>query len=106
MGNMAYRVVVDPEAYLEIVDGIEWYNKAQAGLGYKFYKQIQAVFKIIRKNPFAYGIRYKSARTAVVKKFPFLIHYFIEVEAKTIVVSSVLHTSRYPKHLDGLLNEP
>ena len=94
---MAYKIVIDPTASLDIVESIEWYNKARSGLGIKFYKQVQAVFKTIRKNPLAFAIRYKSSHTATVKKFPFMMHYFVDAEKSTVVVTSVLHTSRDPK---------
>lgn len=97
---MAYKIIVDPSAGLDIFESIEWYNKAQPGLGIKFYKQVQTVFKLIRKNPSAFAIRYKTNHTAIVKKFPFLVHYFIDNEKKSIVVTSVLHTSRDPKMWD------
>lgn len=94
---MAYKIIVDPTAGLDIIESIEWYNKAQPGLGIKFYKQVLAVFKTIRKNPLAFAIRYKTCHTANVKKFPFMVHYFIDDPKKIIVVTSVLHTSRDPK---------
>jgi hypothetical protein len=67
---MAYKIIVDPTAGLDIIESIEWYNKAQPNLGIKFYKQVQAVFKTIRKNPSAFAIRYKINHTATVKKVP------------------------------------
>jgi mRNA-degrading endonuclease RelE of RelBE toxin-antitoxin system len=93
---MAYKIIVDPTAGIDINENIDWYNKVQPGLGLKFYKQIQAIFKTIRKNPHAFYIRYKTSHTATIKKFPFMVHYFIDDEIKTIVVTSVLHTSRDP----------
>jgi len=57
---MVYKVIVDPVAILYITESIEWYNKAQAGLGIKFYKQVQAILKTIRKNPFIFALRYKT----------------------------------------------
>jgi plasmid stabilization system protein ParE len=94
---MAYKIVVDPNVNLDIIASIEWYNKAQPGLGIKFYKQVQSVFKSIRKNPFAFALRYKTTRTAIVLNFPFMVHYFIDDTRNTIVVTSVLHTSRDSK---------
>jgi mRNA-degrading endonuclease RelE of RelBE toxin-antitoxin system len=94
---MAYKIIVDPTASLDITESMDWYNKAQSGLGIKFYKQVQAVFKTLRKNPSAFAIRYKDSHTATVKQFPFMVHYFVDAEKNTIVVTSVLHTSRDPK---------
>lgn len=58
---MAYNIIVDPVANLEIVEHIDWYNKARPGLGMKFYKQIQVIFKSLRKNPFAFAVRINQA---------------------------------------------
>ena len=94
---MAYRLIVDPIVNLDLIDTIDWYNKAQPGVGIKFFKQVQVVFKRLQKNPLAFSIRYKTNRTALVKKFPYMIHYFVDNENRNVVVISVLHTSRDPK---------
>jgi mRNA-degrading endonuclease RelE of RelBE toxin-antitoxin system len=94
---MAYEIIVDPIVNLDIIEYIDWYNKAQPGLGIKFYKQVQFIFKILHKNPFAFPVRYKASHSALVKKFPYLIHYFVDKENSIVIVTSVLHTSRDPK---------
>jgi plasmid stabilization system protein ParE len=97
---MVYEIIVDPAASLDITESIDWYNKAQTDLGLRFYKQVQATINSIHKNPFAFAVRYKTTRTALVKKFPYLVHYFVDAEKNLIVVTSVLHTSRDPKLWD------
>ena len=94
---MAYKVIIDPVANLDIINNIEWYNKVQSGLGSKFFKQVQIVIKNLRKNPFLFAIRYKNSHTALVKKFPHMVHYFVDIENNMVVITSVLHTSRDPK---------
>jgi hypothetical protein len=94
---MAYKIIVDPTANLDIIESMDWYNKEQPGLGIKFYKQVQAVLKYIRKNPFSFTIRYKTSHTALVDKFPYMVHYFVDTQTKTIIITSILHTSRDPK---------
>lgn len=93
---MAYNIVVDPNAISDITESIDWYNNTVPGLGLKYYKQLQFVFKTISKNPYLFSVRYKNHRTAVVKKFPHMVHYFIDTEKDLVVVTSVLHTSRKP----------
>jgi hypothetical protein len=94
---MGYKIVIDPVAIQDITECIEWYNNILPGLGVKFYKHVQSVFKIILRNPHAFPIRYKTSHTAMVRKFPFMVHYFVDVEKNTIVITSVLHTSRNPE---------
>jgi toxin ParE1/3/4 len=91
---LAYRIIVDPAVRLDIIENIEWYNKAQPGLGIKFYQQVQAVFKTICKNPHAFAIRYKTFHTATVRKFPFMVHYFIDDERNIVVVTSTSYQPR------------
>lgn len=97
---MAYKIIVDPNAKRDIVESIDWYNKAREGLGFRFYEQVQATFKKIQNNPNSFVVRYKTSHTAIVKKFPFLVHYFIDSEIETIIVVAVLHTSRDPNIWD------
>lgn len=102
---MAYKVVVSPAASHEIIESIGWYNKARSGLGLKFYKQIQDVFSRISHHPHAYAMRYKNHRTVVLTKFPFMVHYFVDDEKKTVIVTAVLHTSRDPNKWDETRQE-
>jgi mRNA-degrading endonuclease RelE of RelBE toxin-antitoxin system len=94
---MAYKVILDPAVSHDIEESIEWYNSVQPGLGIKFYRQVGIAIKTLQKNPFGFAIRYKSSRTALVKKFPFMIHFFVDTEKEIIVVTAILHTSRNPE---------
>ena len=87
---MAYKIIVDPAANLDIIESMDWYNKEQPELGIKFYKQVQTVLKYIRKNPFSFTIRYKTSHTALVDKFPYMVHYFVDTQTKTIIITSIL----------------
>jgi len=44
-------------------------------------------------------------RTVTLEKFPFLIHYYIDIENKKVVVLGVIHTSRNPELWEDRLNE-
>jgi mRNA-degrading endonuclease RelE of RelBE toxin-antitoxin system len=72
-------------------------HHAQAELGLRFYKHLQASLLRIKKHPLAFALRYKTNRTARVNKFPYMVHYFVGTEKKIIVVTAVLHTSRDSK---------
>ena len=59
----------------------------------KFVKK----FILSGKNPKASNVRYDDVRTAILNMFPFMVHFTIDKENKTIVISAVLHTSRNPE---------
>ncbi len=59
--------------------------------------EVKTLLEIIQKNPTAFPQRYKFYHTALLRKFPFMIHYAVNEEKLGIAIISVLHTSRDPK---------
>jgi mRNA-degrading endonuclease RelE of RelBE toxin-antitoxin system len=94
---MNYSIVILPSAKDDLRESGIWYNNVKMGLGKKMIEKIQKTLFVIKDNPFLYQIRYKDIRTATVKQFPFLIHYTVNQKNKTVVVLSILHTSRNPR---------
>ncbi len=91
-----YKAIILPLAKDDIKEAAFWYNKQQAGLGKCFTAEVREKVHFIRQNPNAVNIRYNTVRTAVLDVFPFMVHYIIDENNKTIIVSAVLHTSRNP----------
>ncbi len=94
---MSYKIKLKAEAKLDIQETIAWYDEQQAKLGTRFYKTIQDTFKQLKENPYLNAIRYKNIRTAIVKKYPFMVHYFVNEDNKIVVVLAVFHTSSNPQ---------
>lgn len=92
---MSYNLIIKEEADLDIITSYLWYEEQRIGLGEEFLEEIEEYLKIISINPYLYEIKYKEQRTAVIKRFPFVIVY--EIEATEIIVYAVFHTSRNPK---------
>ena len=97
---MIFEVVIEPRAILDIQDAVDYYESKQSGLGEHFYQVIDDHLEILTKNPF-FQIRYKDYHGVPMKKFPFIIFYFIDGKLKTIYILSVFNTalnpSKYPK---------
>ena len=93
---MAYKISINPSARLDIIETIDWYNEQQANLGFRFYKNIQETIKRIRKNPLECAVRYKTIRTAIVKKFPYMLHYKVSQEFETIAVLAIISMYQNP----------
>ncbi len=92
-----YKAIILPAAREDIREAAIWYNRQQNDLGKKFIAEVRNMVLHIRRNPKASNIRYSNIRTAVLSVFPFMVHYSIEENEKTIIVVAVLHTSRNPK---------
>ncbi len=54
---MAFKIKIEPEAYQDIQEGIDWYNRQQPGLGRKFHAELKTSFKKLKTNPF-FSFRY------------------------------------------------
>lgn len=70
-----YKVVLKSNAQADIKDTIAWYDLQKKGLGKTFYTYVIKKIKQLQSFPFSTENRYNNVRTAVVEKFPFLIHY-------------------------------
>ena len=92
---MKYRLIVKPPAELDINEAAQWYDSKRAGLGEQFIHAVEEKLLLIEDNPNLYQVRYKATRLALIKRFPFAIHYTIEQEV--VYVLAVLSTSRNPK---------
>jgi plasmid stabilization system protein ParE len=92
-----YKVNIDPEALKDIQQITNWYNDAQTTYGKKF--QITAIKQIdsLSKNPQVYAIRYKEIRCMLIKKFPYMVHFYINEENGIVEVLAVISTHRNPK---------
>ena len=92
-----YRISIDIEAVQDIQDATDWYNEQHPGLGRHFQKQVKTQVNSLKKNARGYAIRYENVRFALIKKFPFLVHFVLNENQKIVEVIAVLHTSRNPR---------
>lgn len=91
------KLIVSPLAEMDLKEAYQWYELNKVGLGNLFLKAVKDKLQRITLNPHQYPKRYKNTRVAMVVNFPFIIH-FLEQE-DTLVVFSVYHSKRNPKHV-------
>ena len=94
---MIYKLETTFAAKQDVKEAAVWYNNAQSGLGKKFTAQIRDCTEILTLNPLAFALRFENIRMAVVKQFPYIIHYIVDEEKKLITLIAVLHTSLNPE---------
>jgi plasmid stabilization system protein ParE len=91
---MSYRLIIRPEAELDLEDAFEWYESQAPGLGSEFVRAIDNCISAIGRSPLAYHVIYKQARRALVRRFPYSIFYLFEED--TIFVIACFHSKRNP----------
>ncbi len=92
-----YRVKIDPEALTDIREITYWYNEAQTGLGKKFQNTVIKQINSLSKDPHSCAVRYKKIRCMIVRKFPFMVHFYINIENNTVEILAVISTYRNPR---------
>lgn len=93
---MVFTIKIEPEAELDIQEGISWYNKQQSGLGRKFHTSIKAHLEKLKTNPF-YQIRYDKVHCLPLKKYPYMIHFTIDEKNQRLIVHAIFNTARDTK---------
>jgi plasmid stabilization system protein ParE len=92
---MSYKVIIRPEAQIDLKDAYFWYERQRTGLGKELVSHIDACLASVKRNPFSYPLKYKVVRRALVSRFPYGIFYLIEEQ--TIVVVAIFHAKRDPR---------
>jgi len=93
---MKYKAVYNPAFFEDISEAVDWYNKKQPGLGDKLFNQVKKQTKRLTTSALHYAIRYDDVRCLPVEKFPYVVHYRVEEQSKTVKTEALFHMSRNP----------
>jgi len=91
---LSLSVRIRPAAQRDIDDAARWYESQRPGLGASFLDEFLAAAARISETPLAYPEVRRSARRAMLHRFPFGIFYRVTEDAAVVV--AVMHSSRDP----------
>lgn len=92
-----YKSIILQLAKQDIKEAAQWYNRQKQGLGKRFTAAVRKKVRYILENPKHVAIRYGETRTAKLDIFPYMVHFTIDNENKTIIVSAVFGTKENPQ---------
>ena len=92
-----YKVTIEPEALADIQEITDWYNEHQDGIGTRFQKTAIKQINSLKETPQIYAIRYKEIQRILIKKFPYMAHFYINDKDNVVEVLAVISTDRNPK---------
>lgn len=92
---MTRRVVFRSVARNEYDEAVMWYEGERAGLGLEFQAAVDAALVLVAQQPLLFHRVRGPVRRAVLKRFPYSIHFLDEPER--IVVLAVFHAARDPR---------
>lgn len=88
------RIIIHPDADRELEQAQTWYEERVAGLGAKFFSEIESAALNIQSSPDTWPNYVKGTRRFLVHRFPFAIVY--RHDDQLIQVIAVMHLKRRP----------
>jgi len=86
---MMFRVVYHPDVSYDLKEAYNWYEEKQAGLGNKFLITTKKQLNLLRTSALQYSIRYDDVRCMPLKKFPYMVHFRVNMQEKTVSVEAI-----------------
>lgn len=102
MKKINYQINLSNEAESDFANSYAFYKSESQAIADKFIKSIDQSFRKIAFSPYSYNKVFKSLRRHLVKKFPFVIYYYID--EYNIKIVAIFHTSRNPEIWNNRLN--
>ena len=93
-----FSVNIEPEAFNDIQEAIDYYNHCKPGLGKEFLETIKKQIILLTKYHHSFAIRYDNIRCLPVKKFPYMIHYEVWKDKYQISIKGVFCTHQNPEN--------
>jgi len=84
------------EVKIDIKEAKDWYRRQVKGLEKRFAQDIKTAILRIKERPTVHAIRYKNIRVAHPDVFPYAIHFYIDENNQSIVITAIVHNSRDP----------
>ncbi len=91
---MKRRLVVRPEARLDIREAAIWYDDQSPGWGDRFLEDLDALFERILEAPLQFPEIDPPVRCALPRRFPYKVYF--RLDSTTARVLAVMHQSRHP----------
>lgn len=91
---MTPRLLLEPEAELDLEEARIWYEERSTGLGVEFLRNIRATLAVIERQPDLFPAVHGTVRRGTIHRFPYAVYYVAE-ETVTAVIGCI-HTRRDP----------
>jgi plasmid stabilization system protein ParE len=93
---MIYRIILTPDADIDLETAYRWYALDDIQVAHRFRADYQATRGRIARHPLAFPYVKNSLRRALFKTFPYCIYFTVRVNM--IRVIAVLHQHRAETH--------
>lgn len=88
---MAYSIQLHPEVGTDLIKISDWYAAINLNLVGRFNAEFDKLVFNLERIPRMFEIVYNDVRIGELEKFPYLVHYQVDLKAKVVFVLAVLH---------------
>lgn len=92
---MKLRLILRPEARLDIDETVFWYEDQRSGLGTRFTEELDQLFRRIVDSPVQFPSVAPDTRRGLLHRFPYAVYFAVGRE--NVAVIAVLHQHRDPR---------
>jgi plasmid stabilization system protein ParE len=90
---MSLQLKVRSEAWADLADAEDWYEKQRAGLGGELSREVMRVIREVQARPASFSIyRQPDVRRALCSQFPYAVYF--RINGALVIVLAVLHLRR------------
>ena len=90
-----FALFIDDRTEVDLQELVDYYDSLSNGLGKKFLVAFEKELALLSTNPF-YRIRYRNIRCKSIKRFPYQIHYSLNLRKKQLFVYGIINSKRGP----------
>ena len=83
-----------PEARIEFIDAVAYYEKSSEGVGLRFSREVYATINRAMASPNSWPQITENTRRCLARRFPYSVVY--EVREQDMLVIAIAHFSREP----------
>lgn len=91
---MSPRLLLRPEARLDIEEAAFWYEDQRVGLGDRLTAELGDLLIRIEKSPLQFPLVDHGVRRGLLHRFPYAVYFVLE---EAVIVLAVLHQRRNPE---------
>jgi plasmid stabilization system protein ParE len=91
---MSHALIICRRAEHDMAQAGLWYETRRPGTALYFIRCVDAAIALVTRHPDAGPVQFGPFRRVLVSRFPFGVFYTIEAE--TVIVHAVYHSSRDP----------
>ena len=93
---MTRRLIIQPQAEIDVADAVAWYEDQRIGLGNEFLDELDLVMERVVYSPFQFPQIRNEVRRALLRRFPYSVYFRVSDEA--VMLIAVLHQHRDPRN--------